>query len=68
MLDDVSDGLEAFGLTEVDALGILDIADELYEVERVDVDGIERGVLFDLLRLDGEVVAEDFPPLRSAAR
>ena len=33
----------------------------IFEIERVDVDGIKRGVFLDLLRLNGEVVLENLP-------
>ncbi len=48
------------GSPKIDALGILDIADELNEIERVDVDGIKRGALLDLLRFNERLSSRIF--------
>lgn len=59
MSDDVSHGLQALGLAEVDALGVLEVADELHEVEGVDVEGVQGGVLGDDLRVDAQVLLQN---------
>ena len=60
VLDEVTDGGEAFRLAEVDAALLLEVADELDHVQGVDSQVFEGGVFGHVLGVDVEVRFENF--------
>ena len=60
VLDQLADGLQTLGLAEVNVALLLQVADQLDHVQGVDAQGVERGVVVDGLRVDVQVLFQDF--------
>ena len=59
MRDQLTHRLDSLGLAELDVALLLEVADELDHVQRVDAERLQRGVFGDLLGLEIEVLDED---------
>ena len=55
----VADGLEAFGLAELDVAALFEVAGELDHVEGVDAEGLERGIFGDGFGVDVQFVVHN---------